>query len=332
MSHNVSADPSDATLSRLSVEIHGAVQGVGFRPFVYRLATELGLRGWVINDARGVFIEVEGKRENADRFLTRLPAEIPPRAILQSLDYAWLPPAEYDQFEIRHSQDGGAKTALILPDIATCPDCLSEVFDASDRRYGYPFTNCTNCGPRFTIIQALPYDRPNTTMRRFVMCPQCRQEYEDPPDRRFHAQPNACPVCGPQIQYLEHEDAKEYENTKREGLGVTGAAALERAVDALRAGGILAVKGLGGFHLMCDARNEAAVAVLRARKPRPDRPFAIMAADLEWVKAHCEVSPEAETLLTSPEAPIVLLPHLPAPSPDDKPRSSGRGSSYFPLP
>ena len=302
MSHGISSGSSSVTRSRLSVEIHGAVQGVGFRPFVYRLATELGLCGWVINDARGVFIEVEGPLESTERFLTRLSAEIPPRAIVQSLDHAWLPPAAYEQFEIRHSQDGGAKTALILPDIATCPDCLSEIFDPADRRHGYPFTNCTNCGPRFTIIQALPYDRPNTTMRQFVMCPQCQQEYENPLDRRFHAQPNACPVCGPQISYLDRESAKD------RSASVTGEGALQRAADALVAGRTLAVKGLGGFHLMCDARNDAALAALRERKPRPERPFAIMAPDLAWAKTYCEVPPEAETLLTSPEAPIVLLP------------------------
>ncbi len=313
----VSPGSSRPSLARLSLEIHGAVQGVGFRPFVYRLATELGLRGWVINDARGVFIEVEGPHDSVEGFLARLPAEIPPRAIVQSLDHAWLPPAHYEQFEIRHSADTGAKTALILPDIATCPDCLAEILDPADRRYGYPFTNCTNCGPRFTIIQALPYDRPNTTMGRFVLCQECRREYEDPLDRRFHAQPNACPACGPQIAYivredaLEHEGAKRREDTKHEDAKVRSAAggeALARASAALRAGRILAVKGLGGFHLVCDARNDSAVAELRRRKPRPDRPFAIMAPDLAWARTHCTVSPEAESLLTSPEAPIVLLP------------------------
>lgn len=318
MSHRVTSSPS-ATVSRLSVEIHGAVQGVGFRPFVYRLATELGLAGWVINDAAGVFIEVEGPREAVEQFRARLPVEIPPRALVQSLDHAWLPPAGYDHFEIRHSQDRGAKTVLILPDIATCPDCLREVFDPADRRYGYPFTNCTNCGPRFTIIQALPYDRPNTTMRRFVMCPACQAEYENPLDRRFHAQPNACPVCGPQVRYLDGEGAKK-ETAESKSVPVEGTTAIELAADAIRAGRTLAVKGLGGFHLMCDARNDTVIAALRERKPRPDRPFAIMAPDLAWVQTHCEVGPEAEALLTSPEAPIVLLP------------SKGAGVSRFVAP
>ncbi len=304
MSHSQTGGSAESARSRLGVEIHGAVQGVGFRPFVYRLATELGLCGWVINDAAGVFIEVEGARDTVQRFLARLPQEVPPRAIVQSLNHEWLAPAGYERFEIRHSEETGAKTVLILPDIATCPDCLAEIFDPADRRHGYPFTNCTNCGPRFTIIQALPYDRPNTTMRRFIMCPACRHEYEDPLDRRFHAQPNACPVCGPQIRYLERADAQ---NKGAKAQTVAGADALARAAGALREGRTLAVKGLGGFHLMCDARNDAAVAALRQRKPRPDRPFAIMAPDLAWVQAHCEVPAAAEALLTSPEAPIVLL-------------------------
>ncbi len=301
-------DASAVTRSRLSVEIRGAVQGVGFRPFVYRLATELSLVGWVINDAAGVFIEVEGPREDVEQFLSRLPAEIPPRAIVQSLEHAWLPPVHYHQFEIRHSDARGAKTVLILPDVATCPDCLAEILDPTDRRHGYPFTNCTNCGPRFTIIQALPYDRPNTTMKSFTMCPACRREYTEPRDRRFHAQPNACPVCGPQIAYWDASNAAAAKDAKPEGRAVVGPTALVQAAHAIRTGHIVAVKGLGGFHLMCDARNDAAVAALRQRKPRPDRPFAIMAPDLAWVHVHCNVSPEDEQLLISPEAPIVLLP------------------------
>lgn len=284
------------THQRLRLEIHGAVQGVGFRPFVYRLATDLGLSGWVINDTRGVFIEVEGPGSTLSRFLERLPAEKPPRAIIHSLDAAWLKATGYDRFEIRHSDNQGAKTVLVLPDIATCPDCLAEVLDPADRRHGYPFTNCTNCGPRFTIIQALPYDRPNTTMRRFSMCPACRAEYENPLDRRFHAQPNACPVCGPALE-MEGAAADE---------------ALARAAGALRAGQIVAVKGLGGFHLMVDARNEAAVTRLRERKPRRDKPLALMVRDLEQARTLCHLSPPAEALLTAPEAPIVLLPRRPA--------------------
>ena len=285
---------------RLRVEVRGAVQGVGFRPFVYRLATELRLAGWVINDTRGVFIEVDGPEPNLQRFLERLKGEKPPRALVHSLEAAWMEPAGYERFEIRHSQGQGAKTVLVLPDIASCPDCLSEVSDLSDRRHGYAFTNCTNCGPRFTIITALPYDRPNTTMRRFVMCPRCQAEYEDPTNRRFHAQPNACPICGPHLALWspQGEPVVSGDDTP----------VLRRAADGLRSGLILAVKGMGGFHLMVDARNRDAIALLRARKRRPHKPLALMARDLPQVRSLCVVSPEAEAALTSPEAPIVLLP------------------------
>jgi hydrogenase maturation protein HypF len=333
---------------RLQVEIHGAVQGVGFRPFVYRLATDLALAGWVINDTRGVFIEVEGPQADLARFLERVPFEKPPRAIIHSLDTAWLDPVGYEGFEIRHSEDHGAKTVLVLPDIATCADCLAEVFDPGDRRYRYPFTNCTNCGPRFTIIQALPYDRPNTTMHRFVMCPDCQAEYESPLDRRFHAQPNACPVCGPRLAlYARPPMDDEAPRRRDEGhrgdegrspaqagrkmedelgplaeghspfvvgpwsLVVEGDDALRRTANALRAGQIVAVKGLGGFHLMTDARDAAAITRLRERKPRRDKPFALMARDLDQARALCEISPQAGALLTSPEAPIVLLRRRP---------------------
>jgi hydrogenase maturation protein HypF len=289
---------------RLRVEIQGAVQGVGFRPFVYRLATALGLAGWVINDSQGVFVEVEGARPVLETFLARLPAEKPPRSIIQSFEAVWLPVAGYERFEIRHSDNQGAKTVLVLPDIATCPDCLAEILNPADRRYRYPFTNCTNCGPRFSIIQALPYDRPNTTMQRFTMCPVCKEEYENPLDRRFHAQPNACPTCGPQLAFYAGGASPE---ERLPSPAAMGDAALMAAVDALRAGRILAIKGLGGFHLMVDARNEAAVARLRERKPRRDRAFAIMARDLAQALVLCEVSPEAAALLTSPEAPIVLM-------------------------
>ncbi len=287
---------------RLKIEIHGAVQGVGFRPFVYRLATELALTGWVINDTRGVFIEVEGPAEQVARFAERLPAEKPPRAIIQSLQADPLPPAGYTTFEIRHSDHRGTKTVLILPDIATCDDCRRELLNPADRRYRYPFTNCTNCGPRFTIIQALPYDRPNTTMRGFVMCPDCQAEYDNPLDRRFHAQPNACPVCGPR---LELRDPANHRLSRDDD-------ALRAAVDALAQGQIVAVKGLGGFHLMVDAANAEAIARLRERKPRRDKPFAVMVRDLPQAHSLCEVNQQAEALLASPEAPIVLLPRKPA--------------------
>ena len=312
-----------ATRQRLRVEVQGAVQGVGFRPFVYRLALELALAGWVINDTRGVFIEVEGPPAALRQFLERLAADKPPRAQIQSIDSEWLPPADYDRFEIRHSDSGGRKTVLVLPDVATCDDCLAEILDGGDRRYRYPFTNCTNCGPRFSIIQELPYDRPNTTMSRFVMCPACQAEYQDPLDRRFHAQPNACPVCGPSLAlYSRPEPAGSPGEELRAPLG--GAAgtdlwpvtarrenALRQAVEALLAGQIVAVKGLGGFHLMADATNAGAVARLRQRKPRQDKPFALMVRSLDQARTLCQVSPQAGALLASAEAPIVLLPRRP---------------------
>ena len=180
--------------------MRGAVQGVGFRPFVYRLATELQLDGWVLNSAQGVFIEGEGRRDSLNRFLVRLEKEKPPRAVIQSFESSFLDVVNYSGFEIRESAASGAKTAFILPDIATCADCIGEIFDPDDRRFRYPFTNCTNCGPRFTIIKALPYDRAYTSMKKFRMCVDCEREYHDPQDRRFHAQPNACPCCGPQLQ------------------------------------------------------------------------------------------------------------------------------------
>jgi hydrogenase maturation protein HypF len=304
-------------LRRLRIEVHGAVQGVGFRPFVYWLASELGLQGWVINDTEGVFIEVEGAETALVRFLDRLPAETPPRAIVQSLSSTWLPPVGYAQFEIRHSDSSGAKTALILPDVATCPDCLTELLDPNDRRHRYPFTNCTNCGPRFSIIEALPYDRPNTTMRRFTMCPACQAEYDSPWDRRFHAQPNACPVCGPRLALFGRmtKDERPKIDTPTSFvvspssfvINAQGNEALLRAAELIRAGKILAIKGLGGFHLMVDACNSAAIKRLRERKHRHEKPFALMVPDLGQAQLLCEVSPAAGALLISAEAPIVLL-------------------------
>ncbi|WP_423222940.1 carbamoyltransferase HypF [Candidatus Amarolinea aalborgensis] len=320
MAAAASAQPGDVAAGRLRVEIHGAVQGVGFRPFVYRLATELQLCGWVLNDTRGVFIEVEGPGDRLHAFLQRLPAERPPLAVIHALTSSWLPTNGDSGFEIRHSDALGAKTALILPDMSTCPDCLAEVFAPHDRRYTYPFTNCTNCGPRFTIIEALPYDRPHTTMRRFIMCPSCQAEYEDPRSRRFHAQPNACPVCGPQLALWRCATGSAEINLAAKAASApapaivtlaTGHDALCAAAEALAADQIVAVKGLGGFHLMVDARDAAAVARLRERKRRPTKPLALMVRNLAQARALCEVSPEAEGLLTAPEAPIVLLPRRP---------------------
>ena len=291
-------------LERLRVVIHGAVQGVGFRPFVYRLATELGLPGWVINSSQGVFIEVEGGRLKLDEFLRRVERERPPRSFIQSLESSFLDPAGYTTFEIRHSEESGVKTALVLPDLATCPDCLHDITNPADRHYLYPFTNCTNCGPRYSVIQELPYDRPNTSMRSFVMCDDCRAEYENPLDRRFHAQPVACPRCGPHLELWDGEGK----------VLSTHHDALLQAAEAIRRGQIVAVKGLGGFHLMVDARNDAAVHELRRRKHREEKPFALMFPNLEQVRSICDVSDLEERLLLSPESPIVLLHRLDSPS------------------
>jgi len=291
------ARTSATQAQRLSVTIRGAVQGVGFRPFVFRLAEELGLTGWVNNSAQGVFIEVEGRRDLLQSFLLRIPREKPAPAFIQSLESLWLDPVGFTKFEIRESDAGGTKTALVLPDIATCPECLREVFDPANRRHRYPFTNCTHCGPRFSIIESLPYDRPNTTMKRFAMCEACRAEYEEPRDRRFHAQPNACPACGPQLVLWDREGRVLAQRD----------AALEQAAQAIRRGEIAAVKGLGGFHLLVDARNEQALRRLRELKHREEKPFALMAPSLAAAQALCEVSELEERLLTSPESPIVLL-------------------------
>jgi hydrogenase maturation protein HypF len=282
---------------RIRIIIRGAVQGVGFRPFIYRLATEMSLPGWVVNSPQGVFIEVEGEKPRLDAFLLRVEREKPPRSFIQSLEFSFLDPMGFTHFEIRDSHQGGEATTLVLPDIATCADCRKEIFDPKNRRHLYPFTNCTHCGPRFTIIESLPYDRIHTTMKIFEMCEGCRQEYENPLDRRFHAQPNACPRCGPHLE-LWNETGKILSTHHEALLG---------AVEAIRQGKVVAIKGLGGFHLVVDARNEKAVLELRERKRREEKPFALMYPSLESVKAYCEVSDLEERLLCSAESPIVLL-------------------------
>ncbi|UCE84770.1 MAG: carbamoyltransferase HypF [Deltaproteobacteria bacterium] len=283
---------------RLKLEIEGAVQGVGFRPFVYRLARELSIGGWVGNDVRGVVIEAEGAPADLERFVERLAAEKPAPTVIQALRRERLEPCGYGSFRIRESEDRGARSAQLLPDIATCAACRSEVSDPADRRAGYPFTNCTHCGPRFSIIRSLPYDRDGTTMARFTMCDACRAEYEDPVDRRFHAQPNACPACGPRLALWSAAG----------DVLAGGVEALDGAVRSLRAGAIVAVKGLGGFHLMVDARNGDAIARLRSRKPRREKPLALMVRDLDQARALCELDEPACAVLASPEAPILLLP------------------------
>lgn len=292
--------PIEATASRtrgMRINVHGAVQGVGFRPFVYRLANEIGLRGWVQNSSQGLVIELEGDNEAIDVFLQRLRSEQPRSAVIQDMKYFDLAPKGLATFEIRKSDEAGKKIVQVLPDLAICPACLKEILEPGNRRHLYPFTNCTSCGPRFSITQSLPYDRDNTTMKRFKMCRECQGEYDDPTNRRFHAQPNACHACGP---HLELWDKNGNSVGSRED-------ALIRAARMIEEGRIVAVKGLGGFHLMVDARNEVAIQNLRKRKHRPEKPFAAMFPDLDSLMAECEVSRQEKQLLLSPASPILLL-------------------------
>lgn len=280
--------------ARVRARVEGTVQGVGFRPFVYRLASELALAGWVRNDERGVELEVEGTEEAVGAFLSRLPGEAPPLARIERVRTEPRPVRAQPGFRIASSTREGAADALVAPDAATCSACLAELFHPDDRRFRYPFVNCTNCGPRFTIVRGVPYDRALTTMAGFEMCSVCRAEYDDPLDRRFHAQPNACPVCGPHATLV--------------APGVEAADPVAGAAGLLAQGAILAIKGLGGYHLACDAGEDAAVAALRARKRREDRPFALMVADLEAARRLVLVEDEEAALLESPARPIVLAP------------------------
>ena len=289
------------SIERHHIHVTGVVQGVGFRPFVYGLAHQFGLDGWVLNSSDGVDIEIEGSETVLVLFATALREQAPPLAFIESVSIMQVPVRSERGFAIRRSvvRPGAS---LISPDVATCEDCRNELLDPRDRRYRYPFTNCTNCGPRFTIIQGLPYDRPLTTMSEFPMCPECQAEYEDPLNRRFHTQPNACPVCGPRVWMSTGSRAHQYDNAL-----ATTEDPFKAAASLLRLGGTMAVKGLGGFHLACDATNDEAVRWLRRRKGRPAKPFAIMMVDMDMVRRYCPVSPQEEELLRSPAAPIVLL-------------------------
>jgi hydrogenase maturation protein HypF len=285
---------------RARARIEGTVQGVGFRPYVHRLAGELGLAGFVLNDAHGVLVEVEGDAEAIDSFLERLGPDAPPLAVVERVLVTEGEAVGDTEFAIRPSPRGELPDAPVTPDSATCDACLRELSDPADRRYRYPFINCTNCGPRFTIVRGIPYDRPFTTMAGFQMCERCRAEYEDPTDRRFHAQPNACPVCGPAVSLLEPDGTRS-----SEAGDPIAAAAL-----ALLEGRIVAVKGIGGYHLACRADDERAVATLRGRKHREDKPFALMAPSLDAARALVHLDEPARSLLTSAARPIVLAPRL----------------------
>jgi hydrogenase maturation protein HypF len=279
---------------RFRARVEGTVQGVGFRPYAYRLAHELGCAGHVLNDAHGVVVEVEGPPADVERFLARLPAEAPPLAAVRRVTRRELRPTGESGFAIVASPGGGEPDAAVTADSATCAECLEELFDPADRRFRYPFVNCTNCGPRFTIVRGVPYDRPRTTMAGFRMCPACQEEYDDPLDRRFHAQPNACPACGPSVRLV--------------GVKDRGADRVASAAAALRAGAIIAVKGLGGYHLAVRADDEDAVARLRARKHREDKPFALMAPTVSAARELVDLGVAEEALLVARERPIVLAP------------------------
>lgn len=280
------------------IEIRGTVQGVGFRPWVYRVAHELGVTGRVHNHTRGVTVEAFGSPARLDALVARLREPVPPARVREVIAVG-IPAEPAHDFVIVHSADDGPCALSIPPDLATCPACESEIRDPTDRRFGYAFTNCTACGPRFTIATGVPYDRPATTMAQFVMCPACRREYDEPRDRRFHAQPNACPVCGPTLALWSPS------GEPLAGDPITGAA------ERIARGQIVAVKGLGGFHLACDATSEAAVATLRARKHRDEKPFAVMVSNLAMASMLAELSYEEAALLASPERPIVLVPRNP---------------------
>ncbi len=281
---------------RLAIRVEGTVQGVGFRPFIYRIARERVLCGWVLNDSEGVRIEIQGSQGAVDQFVAVIHSELPPLASISCLIAEDIPVCEQNDFEIIESQQTAQQTAQISPDTNVCPDCLRELFDPGDRRFRYPFINCTNCGPRYSIVSGVPYDRPLTTMVDFPMCARCRDEYTDPGSRRFHAQPNACVDCGPRLSL--HDQA---------GNRFEGIDSLQESVKLLKRGEILALKGLGGFHLAVDPQNPTAVARLRARKLRDEKPFAVMARDIESAEIFSIINPVEMKLLKSVERPIVLL-------------------------
>ncbi len=282
-------------MKRAEIEITGIVQGIGFRPFIYNLGRKYSIRGWVLNNEKGAFIDAESEDGNLDCFIHAIPEEAPPLARIESFKVRFLPPMGYEIFEIRKSQEAREKFTLISPDVATCDQCLSELFSSENFRFCYPFINCTLCGPRFTIIEDIPYDRHKTTMASFTMCPVCQKEYEDPANRRFHTQPNACPACGPSLR-LEDREGKEVPGDP-----------IQNTLELIGRGFILSIKGIGGFHLACDAKNQDAVSSLRSRKFREDKPFAVMCRDMEEVRQHCQVDDEEESLLKSVERPIVIL-------------------------
>ncbi len=299
---------------RAKLLVEGIVQGVGFRPFIHNLAKAYDLTGWVLNSSKGVIIEAEGEEVGVESFITDVKSKAPPLARIENINISFLPRKGYISFEIKHSLAREGEFVLVSPDISICPDCLRELFDPQDRRYEYPFINCTNCGPRFTIIKDIPYDRDKTTMDEFEMCPLCAEEYSDPTNRRYHAQPNACPVCGPWVSLVDRERKPISGKPKRKlfnlELYLKQKSPFNEAGRLLKEGYIIAVKGLGGFHLACDATNDMAVKSLRERKGRDDKPFALMCLDMETIERYCSVSDEERSLLENRSRPIVLLRKL----------------------
>ena len=287
---------SHGDISRFSIDVTGIVQGVGFRPFIYRSAHKYGLSGWVCNSSGGVVIDAEGERGSVEEFLREVRESAPPLAHIERIEVRdHLPVLGYDKFEIRESHKTEGQFVPVSPDIGVCEDCLRELFDPHDRRYQYPFINCTNCGPRFTITRDIPYDRKNTTMDSFTMCPACLKEYQDPLNRRFHAQPNGCPQCGPRLMLWDQNEE------------ITGVDPIQETIRLFGEGYTVAIKGLGGFHLACDAENDEAIKNLRRRKLRTSKPFALMSYDLESVKRYCHVNRDEERILTDSRRPILLL-------------------------
>ncbi|MCL1885667.1 MAG: carbamoyltransferase HypF [Dehalococcoidia bacterium] len=292
---------NNSDIEHYSIRVFGVVQGVGFRPFIYQLASVHNLKGWVRNTSGFVEIDIEGTSADASAFIRSIRVHAPRAAYIENIESQALEQiAGYTYFEIKGSRHHTGEYQLVSPDLATCPECICDIFDASNRRFGYPFTNCTNCGPRFTIIRDIPYDRQLTTMDCFTMCPDCKAEYDNPQDRRFHAQPNACRICGPQLELVQND-----------GQLISCADPLDEAARLLRHGKIVAIKGLGGFLLACDATNDSVVGELRQRKQRPAKPFAVMLPNVAAARRYCIVSAEEEELLTSAQSPIVLLKLLP---------------------
>ena len=301
MSHSLLQNESRSGLStdgavRRRMVLIGILQGIGCRPTIYRLASGLELAGWVVNTTSGVIVEIEGASDLCDEFQRDLPSAIPFPGRIDQMEVEETSPMGETAFLIRQSLEGERTVTPIPPDTAVCPECVEELLDPDDHRYLYPFITCTLCGPRFTVVRSFPYDRDKTSMADFTMCPQCEEEYQDPADRRFHSQTNSCPVCGPTASLVDNQ-----------GKPLAGDP-IKETIRLLWEGKIVAVKGIGGFHLACDALNEKAVGLLRDRKGREEKPFAVMVRDLETAKLYCDVSPAAEKLLTSPVAPIVLLP------------------------